>query len=73
MSPTCTLPYEVLFELANATAECVTMQVVADDAEGGRAGPTILMRPHETLSLVITAGVLYRYVIKRPDAEANLL
>ena len=74
MSPTCTLPYEVLFELVNDTAHSATMQVVQDDAvTNSRPGATILVHPRDNLSLVLTAGILYKYVIRQREKEVNLL
>lgn len=74
MSPTCTLPYEVLFELVNSTTLPATMRVLQQDPQGGvHPGATILIHPRDTVSLVLTAGVLYRYTVKQHDVEVQLL
>lgn len=71
MSPTCTLPYEILFEFMNDTTHSATMQVLRHD-DGTRAGATILLHPGEVISLVLTAGQPYKYSIRQHGKEALL-
>ncbi|KAI0348479.1 hypothetical protein BDW22DRAFT_1350696 [Trametopsis cervina] len=71
MSPTCTLPYEVLFELVNDTKHSATMQVLRHE-DGMRSGATILMHSGETISLVLTAGLPYKYGIRQRGKEGRL-
>lgn len=71
MSPTCTLPYEVLFEIINDTPYTATMQVLRHE-DATRSGATILAHSGENISLVLTAGVPYKYAIRQHGKEANL-
>lgn len=71
MSPTCTLPYEILFEFMNDTTHSATMQVLRHD-DGTRAGATILLHPGEAISLVLTAGQPYKYSVRQHGKEALL-
>lgn len=71
MSPTCTLPYEVLFELANDTSYPATVQVLRPE-DGSRVGPTILLHSDESIALVLTAGRAYKYAVRQHGKEANL-
>ncbi|KAI8981293.1 hypothetical protein BD414DRAFT_420109 [Trametes punicea] len=71
MSPTCTIPYEVLLEIYNTTHHPVTMQVQRRE-DGEQAGPVIYLHEGESISLVLTAGVAYKYAIKQPPREAEL-
>ncbi|KAL1951630.1 hypothetical protein VTO73DRAFT_779 [Trametes versicolor] len=70
MSPTCTLPYEVLLEFSNDTPDAATMQVLR--REDGQAGPVIFLHHGEDISLVLTAGVAYKYALRQPPREAEL-
>ncbi len=70
MSPTCTLPYEVLLEFSNDTPDAATMQVLR--REDGQAGPVIFLHRGEDISLVLTAGVAYKYALRQPPREAEL-
>ena len=71
MSPTCTLPYEVLFEFVNDTKHSATMQVLRYE-DGMRSGATILIHSGESISLVLTAGLPYKYALRQHGKEANL-
>jgi len=71
MSPTCTIPYEVLFEFVNDTMHPATMQVLRRE-DGSRTGATILMHRGENISLVLTAGAPYKYAVKMFGREFNL-
>ncbi|KAI0652245.1 hypothetical protein C8Q79DRAFT_1005462 [Trametes meyenii] len=71
MSPTCTIPYEVLLEFLNDTPDAATMQVLRRE-DGGQAGPVILLHQGESISLVLTAGTTYNYAIRQPPREAEL-
>ena len=71
MSPTCTLPYEVLFELANDTPYSATVQVLRSE-DSTRVGPAILLHSDEHLALVLTAGRPYKYAVRQHGKEANL-
>lgn len=71
MSPTCTIPYEVLFELSNNSEHPATMQVLRG-SDGSRTGATILMHRGENVSLVLTAGTSYKYGVKQHGREVNI-
>ncbi|KAI0778558.1 hypothetical protein BD413DRAFT_609153 [Trametes elegans] len=72
MSPTCTIPYEVLLEFANTTPAALTVQVLRREDGAGQAGPAIFLHAGENLSLVLTAGMAYKYAIRQPPREAEL-
>lgn len=71
MSPTCTLPYEVLFELTNDTPYSATVQAQRPE-DSSRIGPVILLHSGESIALVLTAGRPYRYAARQHGREANL-
>lgn len=71
MSPTCTLPYEVLFDFVNDTVHSATMQVLRYE-DGTRSGATLLIHSGESISLVLTAGLPYKYALRQHGKEANL-
>ncbi|KZT05950.1 uncharacterized protein LAESUDRAFT_701420 [Laetiporus sulphureus 93-53] len=69
--PTSTVPYEVLLEFSNDTIEPVTLQVLRHDS-GSRTGATIFLHSGESISLVLTAGLPYKYAAKLGGREAML-
>ncbi|OCH95827.1 hypothetical protein OBBRIDRAFT_504820 [Obba rivulosa] len=71
MSPTCTIPYEVLFEFVNDTLHAATMQVLRRE-DASRTGATILIHRGENISLVLTAGAPYKYAVKLLGRELNV-
>lgn len=71
MSPTCTIPYEVLFDFLNDTPSSVTLQVIRREDEF-HTGATILIHPEESISLVLTAGLKYNYICRQEGKEAKL-
>ncbi|OSD03594.1 hypothetical protein PYCCODRAFT_1434503 [Trametes coccinea BRFM310] len=72
MSPTSTIPYEVLLEVSNTTPDAVTVQVLRREDGGSQAGPVIFLHKGESISLVLTAGVAYKYAIRQPLRAAEL-
>ncbi|KAI0830685.1 hypothetical protein BC628DRAFT_1416208 [Trametes gibbosa] len=78
MSPTCTIPYEVLLEFSNDTPDAATMQVLRREGGGPgttggpQAGPVIFLHQGEGISLVLTAGIAYKYAIRQHPREADL-
>jgi hypothetical protein len=71
MSPTCTIPYEVLFEIVNDTQHPATVQVSRRE-DGLGTGPIVLLHSQENMSLVLTAGQPHKYMIRQHGKEANL-
>lgn len=71
MSPTCTIPYEVLFDIVNDTPYAATMQVLRSE-DDARTGPAILVHSGECVSLVLTAGQPYKYAVRQHGKEASL-
>lgn len=71
MSPTCTIPYEVLFCVTNDTPHAAIFQALRADT-GLRAGPAVLLHRGEAISLVLTAGQPYKYAVRQHGREANL-
>jgi len=51
--PTSTTPYEVIFDFSNDINEPHTLQV--------ENGATVLLHPRESISLVLNAGLAYKY------------
>jgi hypothetical protein len=54
--PTSTAPYEVIFDFINDTNEPHTFQV--------EHGASTLIQPKENISLVLNAGLVYKYIAK---------
>ncbi|KAK7694834.1 hypothetical protein QCA50_002022 [Cerrena zonata] len=71
MSPTCTIPYEVLLEFINDTPDCVTLQVFRQE-DGTQTGAMLLVHEEESISLVLTAGCLYQYGLRQRGKEVNV-
>ncbi|KAI0734532.1 hypothetical protein C8Q72DRAFT_791832 [Fomitopsis betulina] len=69
--PTSTVPYEVLFDFVNDTAEPTTIRVLRQDS-GVRTGAAMLLNGGENLSLVLTAGTPYKYALEQGQTEAVL-
>lgn len=71
MSPTCTIPYEVLLEFINDSPDCVTLQVFRQE-DGTQTGAMLLIHEGESISLVLTAGCLYQYGLRQRGKEVNV-
>ena len=69
--PTSTVPYEILFDFVNDTAEPTTIRVLRQDS-GVRTGAAMLLNSGENLSLVLTAGTPYKYALVQGQTEAIL-
>jgi hypothetical protein len=69
--PTCTLPYEVLFEFTNDTSEAATLQLVRRD-DGFGEGAMILLQRRESVSLVLDAGATYQYTLRQGQKAAKI-
>ena len=69
--PTSTVPYEILFDFVNDTAEPTTIRVLRQDS-GVRTGAAMLLNSGENLSLVLTAGTPYKYALAQGQTEAVL-
>lgn len=69
--PTSTVPYEILFDFVNDTAEPTTIRVLRQDS-GVRTGAAMLLNSGENLSLVLTAGTPYKYALEQGRTEAIL-
>jgi len=54
--PTSTTPYEVIFDFSNDINEPHTLQV--------ENGATVLLHPRESISLVLNAGLAYKYTAR---------
>ncbi|KAI0080102.1 hypothetical protein K474DRAFT_1658364 [Panus rudis PR-1116 ss-1] len=71
MSPTSTIPYEVLLEFVNDTNDTATMRVLHREA-GNNSGATLLIHRGESVSLVLTAGSTYKYALRQHRKDANV-
>lgn len=63
-------PYEVLLDFTNDTRDCVTVQLLRD--YGQDTGAIVLLRPTESITLVLDSGVLYEYALKTQTRVANV-
>lgn len=70
--PTSTLPFEVLFEFTNDTANAVTLQLTRGDDDGSFGGAVILLHSGENVSLVLDAGSSYHYIVKQQSKKAQI-
>lgn len=72
--PTSTLPFEVLFEFTNDTANAVTLQLTRGDDEhaGSLGGAVVLLHSGENVSLVLDAGSTYHYTAKQQSKKAQI-
>ena len=71
MSPTCTIPYEVLLEFINDSSDSVTLQVFRQE-DGTQTGAMLLIHEGESISLVLTAGCLYQYGLRQRGKYVNV-
>jgi hypothetical protein len=62
--------YEVLLDFRNDTADSATVQLAKD--YGQSTGSTVLLRPGESVTLVLDAGAPYRYALKTHAKVANV-
>ncbi|EIN14209.1 hypothetical protein PUNSTDRAFT_95882 [Punctularia strigosozonata HHB-11173 SS5] len=68
--PAITQGYEVLLDFTNDTRDSATVQLQRD--YGHQAGTAVLLRPGETVTLVLDAGAVYRYCLKTRTRVANV-
>lgn len=62
--------YEVLLYFVNDTHDCATVQLLRD--YGRNTGATILLRPGESVTLVLDAGSVYQYALKTRSKVVNV-
>jgi len=62
--------YEVLLGFTNDTHDCATVQLLRDYGRG--TGAIVLLRPGESLTLVLDAGSIYRYALKMHSKVADI-
>jgi hypothetical protein len=68
--PAVTQGYEVLLDFTNDTRDSATVQLQRD--YGRQTGTAVLLRPGETVTLVLDAGAVYRYCLKTRTRVANV-
>jgi len=74
--PTCTLPFEILFEFTNDTLEAATLQLMrgGDDPFSGGGGAMVLLHGRgDSVSLVLNAGSTYSYRLKQGRKVSKIL
>jgi hypothetical protein len=62
--------YEVLLDFKNDTMDAATVQLARD--YGQSTGSTVLLRPGESVTLVLDAGASYCYALKTRAKVANV-
>ncbi|KAF8898660.1 hypothetical protein BD779DRAFT_1485000 [Infundibulicybe gibba] len=70
--PTSTVPFEVLFEFTNNTADAATLQLTRGEDEVPTGGGMILLHSSESVSLVLNAGSTYKYALKQRGSKAYI-
>ncbi|KAI0094752.1 hypothetical protein BDY19DRAFT_988556 [Irpex rosettiformis] len=68
--PARTEDYEVLLDFTNDTHDCATVQLLRD--YGRNSGAIILLRPGESVTLVLDAGSVYQYALKTRSKVVNV-
>ena len=68
--PSITQPYEVLLDFTNDTHDPATVQLLRDFDRQAHA--TVLLRPGESLTLVLDAGMDYQYALKTRSKVVNV-
>ena len=62
--------FDILLDVVNDTQDNVTVQLERDYGVSGSA--VALVRPAESLSLVLESGSVYRYALKTQTRVANV-
>ncbi|OCH95822.1 hypothetical protein OBBRIDRAFT_503910 [Obba rivulosa] len=62
--------YEVLLDFTNDTSDCASLQLLRD--YGRNPGTIVLLHPGESITLVLSAGVVYQYALKTRSKVANV-
>ncbi|KJA29158.1 hypothetical protein HYPSUDRAFT_128082 [Hypholoma sublateritium FD-334 SS-4] len=70
--PTCTLPFEILFEFINDTTKSSTLQLTREGEDGFSSNAIVTLQPQESISLVLNAGSAYHYLLKQDCRKAQL-
>ncbi|KAI0348487.1 hypothetical protein BDW22DRAFT_95479 [Trametopsis cervina] len=68
--PARTEDYEVLLDFVNDTHDCATVQLLRD--YGRNTGAIVLLRPGESITLVLDAGSVYQYALKMRSKVVNV-
>jgi len=63
--------YDVLLDFTNDTHDCTSLQLLRDYNNRTGAG-AVLIPPGETVTLVIDAGSVYKYVLKTRSKVASV-
>ena len=70
--PSVAQSYEVLLDFINDIPDSATVQLLKDYRDGCRSGSVVLLRPGESVSLVLDAGDSYSYTVKTKQNVVNL-
>ncbi|TFK57195.1 hypothetical protein OE88DRAFT_1650822 [Heliocybe sulcata] len=68
--PSISAAYEVLLDLTNDTRDFASVQLLRD--YGRNTASAVVLRPGETLTLVLDAGSVYSYAVKAHTKVANI-
>jgi len=67
--PTCTLPFEIVFDFINDCPSPISLQVVRSPQTLSSISPTTVLQPYDRISLVLNAGTIYYYALERADRK----
>ncbi|KDQ63663.1 hypothetical protein JAAARDRAFT_189213 [Jaapia argillacea MUCL 33604] len=71
--PTSTVPFEVLFEFVNDSRQSATLHILRSENDLETSmDAMVLLYGGENISLVLTAGSAYNYMVKQHGKEARL-
>lgn len=60
--PSAVRDFEVLLDFTNDTQECVTIQPFSDYQRS--TGAIVMLNPAESILLILSSGLVYRYAVK---------
>jgi len=67
--PTCTLPFEVVFDFINDGPGPISLRVVRSPQALSSISPATVLQPYDRISLVLNAGTTYHYALERADRK----
>lgn len=62
--------YDILLDFTNDTLDCVTVQLLHNYGRNTRS--IVLLKPQESVTLVLDAGSVYRYAVKARTKVASV-
>ncbi|TDL28313.1 hypothetical protein BD410DRAFT_737520 [Rickenella mellea] len=68
--PSSTQSYDVLLNFVNDTRDCATVQLLRD--YGRHTNAIVMIKPGESVSLILDAGAVYQYALKTRSKVVNV-